>query len=82
MISNIIVVSLLSAFCLILAKKWGYVERMQISKNEILSELAHCDFCLSFWMCWIVSLVGLAITRDLSFLAIPFCSTPITRCIL
>ena len=74
------VVSLLTAFVMGLATKWGIIEWLQVhAPNEALHELFMCKFCCSFWMGWIISLTLYAWTRELSMLAIPLCSTIIAK---
>ena len=34
------------AFVLLLAYKVGIVEWMQVHGNELVSKMAHCDFCM------------------------------------
>ena len=85
-----LIISLLSAFIISLLRKLGVIERLQVhglkakkdSINDLISRMANCDFCLSWWTNVIVSLVALAILQDPNILTIPFIATPITRHIL
>lgn len=82
--------SLVSAFIISLLRKLGVIERLQVhginakrdSINDLISRMANCDFCLSWWTNLIVCLVALAILQDPGILTIPFIATPITRHIL
>ena len=82
MLFEIIIVALLAAFMIILANKWGLIEHLQIHGNKFFNELANCNFCLSFWVGYIISVTFLIITGDFIFLLIPFFSTPLTRILL
>lgn len=85
-----LIISLLSAFIISLLRKLGVIERLQVhglkvkkdSINDLISRMANCDFCLSWWTNVIVCLVALAILQDPDILTIPFIATPITRHIL
>lgn len=82
LIYKTIVVALLAAFALILSKKWGLVEYIQVHGNDFFNKLANCNFCLSFWTGCIIATLFVFITGDLSFVFVPVCSTPITRLLL
>ena len=43
-------VALEAAFVILLAKKLGIIEWMQVHGSEFISKMASCDFCLSFWV--------------------------------
>lgn len=78
----VVIVALLSAFALTLLRKWGIIEWLQVHGNNLISKLANCDFCLSFWSGLIISLLFIVIVGDLELALIPFCSTMITRNLL
>lgn len=74
------VVSLLAAFLLSLAVKWGILEWLQVhAPNEFLSKLFNCKFCCSWWVSVVISLTLCVATGQWVFLAVPFCSTIIAR---
>ena len=54
------IVALVAAFVILLAKKLGIIEWMQVHGSEFISKMVSCDFCLSFWvgsaMCLCVAL--------------------------
>jgi hypothetical protein len=43
-------VALLSTFIILLAMKLGIIEWIQLHGDTFLSEMAKCNFCLSFWV--------------------------------
>ena len=50
-------VSLVSAFVILLAAKLGILEWIQVHGDVFLSEMAKCNFCLSFWtgtLFWVI----------------------------
>lgn len=69
----------LSAFTLLLLVKWKVIEWMQVHGNDFLSKMANCDFCLSWWVNVLLSVILLAVTLDVTVLVVPFCSTMLTR---
>lgn len=88
-IYSIIAVALLSAFIILVLTKTGLrdelIDACCFSRNKKLrkvGEMLQCDLCFSFWMSVVICIILFVITFDLSMLAIPFLSTPITRFIL
>lgn len=74
-----ILVSMSAAFFILLMEKTGIREYMQVYGRKVLSSLFSCDFCLSFWMCVLISLVVCFITGNFSFLVLAFVAAPVTR---
>lgn len=74
-----VIAATLSAYLLILAAKWKVVEWMQVKGWKWLSDLANCDFCLSWWVNVIVCLVAAVVTGDTMWIAVPFFATMLTR---
>lgn len=54
LIELVVLVALGAAFCVLLMKKWGVVEWMQVHGDKFLSKLFSCDFCMSFWTCTVL----------------------------
>ena len=74
------VVSLMAAFLLGLAVKWKILEWLQVhAPNDFFGKLFNCKFCCSWWVSVLISLTLCVATGRLEFLAVPFCSTVITR---
>ena len=72
-------VALLAAFVVLLTKKWGIAELIQIHGNDFLSKLFSCDLCMSFWAGVLVTMIVCLVSREMGFILIPVMSTPITR---
>lgn len=53
-----LIVGFFTAFLLILLKKLGIVDKMQILGNEFVRKLASCDFCMSFWLSVLICLAA------------------------
>ena len=72
-------VALLAAMMVLLIKKWGIAEWMQIHGDKYLSRLFSCDLCMSFWsaMCFAIALC--CFTNDGGWIFLPFLTTPLTR---
>lgn len=75
----VVVVALVSAFIILLAKKVGIVEWMQVHGNDVVSKLASCDFCMSFWTGSLLSLAVALVTGEFVCIFIGVLSCPITR---
>ena len=72
-------VALGAAFCVLLMKKWGIAEWMQIHGDRFMSRLFSCDLCMSFWTCAVLSLGLTLFLDDGSLMFIPIFATPVTR---
>lgn len=78
----IILVALFSAFTLCFLQKIGVIEKMQLRGLKIIAELAHCQFCLSFWTCTSITLLLMLVLGFLTYPLLfftPLFATPITR---
>ena len=72
-------VALLAAFTVLLVKKWGIAEWMQIHGDAITSRLFSCDLCMSFWAGFIITLAVMCFHDNSTLVFVPFLSTPVTR---
>lgn len=77
-----VVIALIAAFVILLAGKWGLLEWVQIHGNKFFSEMARCNFCLSFWVGLVLSILFAVILGNSIVLLVPIISTPLTRFIL
>ena len=75
----VVLVALMASFLVLLLTKWGVVEWLQVHGDELLSKMASCSFCLSFWMCLLLTLVVVLGTDNALYMSVPFFATPITR---
>lgn len=78
----ILLTALFSAFTINLLKKWGIIEWLQIHGSELISKMAHCDFCLSWWVNLLTSIALALIIGNWVLLLMPFFGTMLTRYIL
>lgn len=74
-----LMVACVAAFLLLLAYKLGGVEKLQVEGSDIVAKMANCDFCMSWWLCVVLSLVMVAVFCDAWLLVVPFVATPIAR---
>lgn len=79
MITRIVMVATLAAFVLLLARKWGGIEWMQVHGSRLVSEMAGCSLCLSWWSCVLVCVVFAVCFADVRWMVLPFMATPVTR---
>ena len=75
-------VSFFAVFLLLLAYKWKLVEWLQVHGSERIAEMAHCDFCMSWWLCVLLTVIVSPFFCQPWLLAVPFIATPITRHLL
>lgn len=86
----VLLTALFSAFEILLLMKWGVIEWLQVHGigakwdkiNDLVSKMAHCNFCLSFWASVVLVPIGLVVTGNCYLLFIPLFSAPLTRFIL
>ena len=69
----------LTSWIVILLKKWGVIEWVQVHGNAFFGKLVSCDFCLNFHCAWVLMLVVAVVTGEWILLAVPFFSTTIGR---
>ena len=79
MIEKIAIIALLAAFVVLLVKKWGWAEWMQVHGDKYLSQLFGCDFCMSFWSAVIICMLVACFTNNGTWMLLPWVTTPITR---
>lgn len=72
-------VALWASFLLLLAYKTGLVEWMQVNGGKYMSQMAHCNFCMSWWLCVIMTVFLFTFTEDIHCVCVPFLATPIAR---
>lgn len=72
-------VACMVTFLLLLAHKVGLVEYLQVHGDKIMSKMAQCDFCMSWWLSVIMMVAVVWVTADIHLMIIPFLSTPIAR---
>lgn len=72
-------IALIAAFVLLFANKLGFIEWLQVNGNRFFSEMARCNFCLSFWVGLVLSILFVVYTGNMNILFVPVISTPLTR---
>lgn len=75
-------VAMFVTFALLFLRKIGFIERMQVHGNLFISQLFQCAFCLSFWLNLVFSIILVLVTNELTYIFIPFFSTPLSRHVL
>lgn len=85
-IYQITVISTIAAFIILFLGKTGWRNRIRDYYDKvgigIIADMLDCDFCLSFWTCFILILLITALTGDKSWYIAVFCAPPITRVLL
>lgn len=76
------IVACVVAFLLLLAYKLGIVEWLQVHGDVVVSKMAQCDFCMSWWLSVTITILLAVIMDDVALMCVPFISTPIARRLL
>ena len=79
MIELMILIALGAAFVVLLIKKWGIAEWVQVHGNGFFSKLFSCDLCMSFWAAVVLSVITAIMVGDVWIISLPMFTTPITR---
>lgn len=79
MIELMILIALGAAFVVLLIKKWGIAEWVQVHGNGFFSKLFSCDLCMSFWAAVVLSVLTAIMVGDVWLISLPVFTTPITR---
>lgn len=77
-----IIIALFSCFVILFIEKIGYRELMQVRAPKLIAELFSCDFCLSWWINLIITLVFCVMECEWCFICCAIAATPITRKLL
>lgn len=77
-----LIIALFATFVILLTERVGIREKVQIRAPKLIAELFSCDFCLSFWVCLLTSLVISAFSNIDIVLLTAIAATPITRKLL
>ena len=78
-LSIVVIVALLAAFIVLLVKKWGWAEWMQVHGDRIMSKLFSCDLCMCFWASVLCVIIATIWVDEVRMMAVPFLSTPLAR---
>lgn len=89
-----LLVAFMAAFVVGLLRKWGVIERLQVFgdmwvkktfpayNRSFMYQLAGCNFCLSFWTSFVLSVIFAISFGDPLFLATPLFATPVCRILI
>lgn len=89
-----LLVAFMAAFVVGLLRKWGVIERLQVFgdlwlkkifpaySRSFMYQLAGCNFCLSFWVSFVVSVVFAISFSDPLFLVTPLFSCHVCRILI
>lgn len=89
-----LLVAFMAAFVVGLLRKWGVIERLQVFgdiwvkkifpayNRSFMYQLSGCNFCLSFWASFVMSMVFAILFGDPLFLATPLFAAPVCRILI
>ena len=66
-----------TSWVVILLRKCGVLEWLQVHGIEFVGKLVSCDYCLNWWLSWAVVVIALAVTGEWWVVAVPFFSTTV-----
>ena len=75
----VIMLVVLAVFAGFALSKWGVVEYLQVRGCGLVSEMASCDFCLSWWTCVLMCGIGWLITGSVEWVPSAFVATMVCR---
>ena len=78
-VESIVLVALAAAFVVLLVKKWGIAEWMQVHGDKYMSQLFSCDLCMSFWSAMMICLFLACLYDNGMWVLAPMVTTPVTR---
>lgn len=85
-IYQIVVIATMAAFIILFLGKTGLREKLRDYHDKmgikIVADMLDCDFCLSFWTCFMLVVIATTLTNDVRWLAAIMCSPPLTRVLL
>lgn len=80
MITEMILLALRASFIILLITKLGWREKVQIYGPKLISDMFNCDFCISFWTCFVLSVLLFTFADgDWIVLSYPIFASPIVR---
>ena len=77
-----IVISLVSAFAILLMQKIGIREYLVVHAPKLISKAMECDFCTCWWVNLAISLLSWGVTGQWVIMACAVIATPITRALI
>lgn len=79
---SILVISPLAMFILCLMDKWGVTEYLRMHGNDLVYKLVSCNFCRSFWIGLIISIIFAVVCGRVEILFCPILSALMGRMML
>lgn len=77
---NSVIIACISAFIILFLTRIGLREKVVVlSPIRLLSELFSCDFCLSFWIGLIITIIFIVVSGNFSLFLCTIITPPITR---
>lgn len=89
-----LLVAFMAAFVVGLLRKWGVIERLQVFgdmwvkerfpayNHRFMYQLAGCNFCLSFWASFVLSILFAVSFGEPMFLMTPLFAAPVCRILI
>lgn len=74
-----IIIALIACWVILFITKIGLREYLQVHSTKVISQMFSCDFCVSWWLCLLLSVCFSIGAGDPVLLFCAFCATPITR---
>lgn len=85
-IYQIVVIATIAAFIILFLGKTGLRTEMRDWYDTkgigLFADMLDCDFCLSFWLCLVLTILVILLTGNTHWLVAIICAPPITRILL
>lgn len=82
-IYQIVIIALVVTFVMVLTDKTEVRYKLRdwcdMHHVSVAAKMLDCDFCYSFWLAVAFTIVFTFVTSDVSWLLVPFLSTPLVR---
>ncbi len=80
MLTNVIFIGLMASFIVLFLGTSGARDYLVARSPKLLSEMFDCTFCLSFWICVLLSILFyIFVSREGPVMVYPLLAAPIAR---
>lgn len=78
-VMTVAIIALVASWVVLFIGKTGIREYAIVHSPKFLSEMFGCDFCLSWWICFVLSVLSMVFTGNAVHLLCAFCAAPLAR---
>lgn len=78
----VLMMSTTSAFIILLLTTTGLRSKMAERAPRLIHKMLNCDFCISFWVNFMIAAIIAVLSGDIEALLLPIITAPITRLVV